>query len=107
MDAWFGSQTAPWFAYFSLFSLLACLSECAKKGLYRSSVMKAYWAALGLGIAFLLGTGFALLLHQPSYVVFSLGFTGIVITAAMGWGIIAIAREYRKSEMRRSIAQDL
>jgi hypothetical protein len=107
MEAWFSPHTAPWFSYLSLFALLACLSECAKRGLYRAGVMAAYWVAFGLGIALLLGAGAAFLLHQPTYVIFSLGFTGAVITPAMGWGIIGIAREYRRTEMRQSIAQDL
>ncbi len=107
MEAWFSPQTAPWFSFLSLFSLLACLSECARKGLYRSRVMMTYWAALGFGIAFLLGAGTAFLLHQPKYVIFPLALTGIVITSAMSFGILGIAREYRKTEMRQSIAQDL
>ena len=107
MEAWFSPQTGHWFAYLSMFSLLACLSECAKKGLYRSVVMKVYWAAFGLGIAFLLGAGAGFLLHQPTYVVFSLGLTGILMTPAMACGIVLITREYRKTEMRQSVAQDL
>ena len=107
MEAWFSPQTAPWFSFLSLFALLECLSAYAKKGLYRSGVMTVYWAGFGLGIAFLLGAGAAFLLHQPIYVVFSLGLTGIVMTLAMGWGVIGIAREYRKTELRQSIAKDL
>ncbi len=107
MEAWFSHQTAPWFSFLSLFALLACLSEYAKKGLYRSGVMTAYWAAFGLGIASLLGAGAAFLLHQPTYVVFTLGLTGIVMMSAMGGGIIGITREYRRTGMRQSIAQDL
>jgi len=107
MEAWFSPQTAPWFSFLSLFALLACLSKCAKKALYRSGVMITYWAAFGFGITLLLGAGAAFLLHQPTYVIFSLGFTGVVITPLMGWGIIGIACEYRRTEMRQSISQDL
>lgn len=107
MEAWFNPQTARWFSYLSLFALLACLSECAKRGLYRSGVLTAYWAAFGFGIALLFGAGSAFFMHQPIYVVFSLGFSGLVITPAIGAGIIGITREYRRTEMRQSIAQDL
>ncbi len=107
MEAWFSPQTARLFSFLSLFALLACLSGYAKRGLYRSGVMSVYWAAFGLGIAFLLGAGAAFLMHQPVYVVFSLGLSGIVMTPAMGGGIIGITHEYRRTEMRQSIAQDL
>lgn len=45
MEAWFSPQTAPWFSDLSLFALLACLSECAKRGIYRVEVMAAYWVS--------------------------------------------------------------
>lgn len=107
MESWFSPQTAPWLSFLSLFSLLACLSEYARKGIYRSGVMITYRVALGFGIAFLLGAGTAFLVNQPTYVIFSLGLTGVAMTSAMSFGIASIAREYRKTEMRQSIAQDL
>ena len=107
MEAWFSPQTARWFSFLSLTALLTCLSEYAKRGLYRSGVMRVLWAVFGLGSAFLLGAGAAFVVHQPIYVVFSLGLTGMVMTPAIGGGIIGIIREYRRTEMRQSIAQDL
>jgi hypothetical protein len=55
----------------------------------------------------LVGAGTAFLLNQPTYVIFSLGLTGIAIISAMSFGVVGIAREYRKIKMRQSIAQDL
>jgi hypothetical protein len=107
MEVWFGPQTARLFSYLSLLALLACLSEFAKKGIHRIGVMAAYWIAFGFGLTLMLGAGIAFFWHQPAYVIFSTGFAGAVIASAMGWGIIAIAREYRKTEMRQSIAQDI
>jgi hypothetical protein len=69
--------------------------------------MTVYWSGFGIGIAFLLGAGGSFLLQQPTYVVFSLGLTGIVMTPAIGWGIIGITREYLRTELRQSIARDL
>ncbi len=107
MEAWFSPQTALWLSFLSLLSLTACLSEFAKKGLYRSGVFAVYWVLFGFGIALLLASSAAFLLHQPWYVVFPLGFSGIVTVPATVWEMVASNRLYRKTEMRHSIAQDL
>jgi hypothetical protein len=107
MNAWFSPQTALWLSFLSLLSLTACLSEFAKKGLYRSGVFAVYWIVFGFGIALLLASGIGILLHQPWYVVFPLGFSGIITVPATIWEIIAANRKYSKAEMRQSIAKDL
>lgn len=107
MEAWFSAESAPLFSFLSLFALLACLSEYAKQGRRRMGVMTVYWGVFGLGIAFLIGAGAALLLRQPSYVIFTLGLTGALMTATLGYSITELAREYRKAELRQIFAQDL
>jgi hypothetical protein len=107
MDAWFGPQTALWLSLLSLLAVTASLREFAKKGLHRSGVIAVYWTVFGFGIALLLAAGTPILMVQPWYVIFPLGLAGIVSVPATGWEIIAGNREYRKTEMRQSIAQDL
>jgi hypothetical protein len=107
MDAWFSPHAALWFSFLSLLSLTACLSEFAQRGLYRSGVIAVYRVVFGFGIVLLLAAGTAILFHQPWYVVFPLGWSGLVIAPATAWGMVATNRAYREGEMRQSIAQDL
>jgi hypothetical protein len=107
MDVWFSPQTALWFSLLSLLSVTAALSEFAKRGRYRSGVIAVYRIVFGFGIALLVAGFTAVLFHQPWYVVFPLGWSGMVIAPATTWAIVATNREYRNAEMRHTIAQDL
>ena len=107
MDAWFSPHTALWFTFLSLLAITASLREFAKRGLHRSMVLGVHWVVFGFGVALLIASGAAILLHQPWYVLFPLGLSGIVIVPATGWEITATKREYQRVEMRHSIAQDL
>src|SRR5262249_20363613 len=53
IDAWFAPDVARWFAFLSLFSLLAVCAPLVQRGSYKALVVSSYAGAAGLGLVLL------------------------------------------------------
>ena len=107
MNAWFSPDASMWFAYLSMFSLLATTAPLAQRGVYKTAVIGAHAASLAVGVVLLALGGIAMLAQQPGHVIFPLLFTGVVVTAVVAFATPVTLRAYRDAEARKIVAKDL
>ena len=53
MNAWFGTDVSTWFAYLSMFSLLAATAPLAERGVYKTAVVGAHAGTIAAGVLLL------------------------------------------------------
>lgn len=107
MESWFSTQTAQLFSFFALLSLLALMATWVKQGKHRNIVMGSYWTSIGLGVAMIVGALVAWISEQPSHVIWTLAWTGMLITGIFCATMPGIIKGYQKADQRRIIARDI
>jgi hypothetical protein len=107
MEAWFSPQAAPYFSLLSLMSLMALMSYWIRQGRYRNIVIGSFYAAIGLGIAFMGAALVAWIAGQPEYVINALAMTGVVITIVFVATMPVVYKGYAEVDQRRMIAKDI
>jgi len=106
-EAWFSQDVAPYFSMLSLLAASQGLLRYAERGTRRGLVYSAWYSALGLGALLVGAAVVALVIDQPTYVIATLAFTGLLVGGVFTWYLPVIARLYRAAELRGTIASDL
>lgn len=107
IEPWFSEQVAPRFAFLSLIALFALLAIPAQRGRHRQLVMAGWNAVLAFSGILLIAAVLGWSLGQPRYVVFSIGFSGLLVGFVFLVMKKAVVAGYRETELRKTIAQDL
>jgi hypothetical protein len=107
MNPWFGVESAHWFSYLSLLSLVSVLQVFVDRGRHRYLVATVVATGAALGAVLLILTTTAVLAGQPRYVLFPLGLSGSVIGIVFGSVLLTLRRQYTVAELRRMAAKEI
>jgi hypothetical protein len=107
MNEWFGPETAPWFSWLSLMSLVAITSIWIEKGRHKTLVTTIYALSTAVGGLLLVAGLVATIVEQPGYVSRPLQMSGFVITAVFAATWPVVLGGYRKAEQRKILARDM
>jgi hypothetical protein len=107
IEPWFAQETSRWFAFLSMLSLLAVLSQYAEQGRHRVAVMRVWASTIAFGGLILVVAALGFLSGQPWYVVKTLGLSGLLVAGMFAATLNVVRRAYDQAEVRRTIAADL
>ena len=104
---WFSPEIAPMFSLLSLTAAISSLDYFAKRGRHRAVVTISYAVGAFVGFLLLVAGAVALTTGQRWYVIFALGFPGVVMLPTLLWALLDLKRVYGEAELRRSLARDI
>ena len=107
MNPWFAAQSAHWFSYLSLRSLVSVLEVFVDRGRYRALITAVIAAGAVLGTVLVILTMVAALAGQPDYVLLTLGVAGGVLTVVFVSVLLSLRRQYTVAELRRMAAKEI
>lgn len=107
MNDWFSPETAQYFSFLSLMSLMALMSWWVRQGRHRSLVIGSFIASIVLGAGLLAAAAIAWFVDQPGYVTGPLALSGAVITGVFAATIRNVRSSYDEFDQRRIIAKDI
>jgi len=107
VSEWFSPETAKYFSFLSLISLMALMSYWVKQGRHRALVVGSFIASIAFGGALLAGAAIAWIVDQPVWVVRPMALSGFVIMLVFAATLGSIRKGYEESEQRRIIAKDI
>jgi hypothetical protein len=107
VNEWFSPETAKYFSFLSLLSLMAMMSYWVRQGRHRSLVIGSFIVSIVFGGVLLAGAAVAWSLEQPAWVVRPMALSGFVVTIVFAATLGTIRRGYEESEQRRIVAKDI
>jgi len=107
VNEWFSPETAKYFSFLSLISLMALMSYWVRQGRHRALVVGSFLASIILDGVLLAGAAIAWFFEQPVWVVRPMALSGFVITLVFAATLSSIRKGYAESEQRRIVAKDI
>jgi len=106
-DAWFPTDVARFFSFFSLLALFSLLTPLAEQGRSRSLVLGVWIGVLCFAGGLLAMAAVGTVTGQPTHVVKTLVLTGALIGSLFAATLPSLRRAYQQAELRKTIAADL